>query len=194
MNSYEKLLLENKLWSEQRLAADKNYFQRLARHEDPEFLWIGGSDSRVHPNEITGSHPGEILIHRNFGNIVHPDDRNLGSLLRHALVDLQVEHIIVCGHTACEATRLAIRGTDDPWLAPLSQLAQSMKADLQGAKEPVKVLVEASVRAQVESLSRHALVVSTWAKRKAPTLHGWIFDVETGRIRDLVAIGPDQPS
>jgi len=193
VNSYEKLLLENKLWSERMVAADKRYFARLARYEDPEFLWIGSSDSRVHPNEITGSHPGEIVIHRNFGNLVHPDDRNLGSLLRHAIDDLKVQHVIVCGHTECAAARKALRGTHDPWLAPLSALAAEMREELEALAEDEAAarLVRRNVEAQVTNLSQHAVVLRAWEARSAPRLHGWLVDVKTGRIKDLVARGPE---
>jgi carbonic anhydrase len=192
VNSYEKLLLENKLWSERMLEADPKYFARLARYEDPEFLWIGSSDSRVHPNEITGSHPGEIVIHRNFGNLVHPDDRSLESLLRHAVDDLGVQHVIVCGHTECAATRKALGGTDDPWLAPLSALAADMKDELETLSEDEEAgrLMRRSIESQVENLSQHAVVIKAWNTRRAPLLHGWLVDVKTGRIEDLFAKGP----
>src|SRR5690349_12795852 len=108
MRLEEKLLLNNKSWAQEQRSADPSFFERLAKTQRPEVLWIGCSDSRVPANQITGTDPGEIFVHRNIANIVHPGDTNVASVLRYAVSVLKVKHIIVCGHEACGGVRRAL--------------------------------------------------------------------------------------
>src|SRR5438045_8771584 len=112
MHSYEKLLLENKAWAAEKKSEDPEYFERLSHLQSPEFLWIGCSDSRVPANEITGTQPGEIFVHRNIANMVVHTDVNLLSVLYYAVIQLKVKHVIVCGYSGCGGVRAALTNND----------------------------------------------------------------------------------
>src|SRR5919199_6757758 len=112
MKAYEKLLLENKAWAKEQVQQDPDFFSRLEHLQSPEFLWIGCSDSRVPANEITGTHPGEIFVHRNIANLVINTDVNLLSVLQYAVNHLKVRHVIVCGHYGCGGVNAALSNND----------------------------------------------------------------------------------
>ena len=132
MTSYEKLLLENKAWAKEKVADDPEFFSRLEHLQTPEFLWIGCSDSRVPANEITGTQPGEIFVHRNIANLVVNTDVNMLSVLNYAVEVLKVKHVIVCGHYGCGGVKAALTNTDykqvlNMWLRNIKDVYQRIK-------------------------------------------------------------------
>src|SRR5688572_8678608 len=160
MYSYDRLLQENKAWAAEKLKADPDYFDRLSRIQTPEFLWIGCSDSRVPANEITGTQPGEIFVHRNVANLVINTDVNLLSVLDYAVNHLKVKHVIVCGHYGCGGVKAAITKTDfkyvlNMWLRGIKDIYRIHREELDeisNEDERTDRLVELSVLEQVRNL------------------------------------------
>src|SRR6195952_4810619 len=143
MLSYEKLLLENKAWAHEKVIADPDYFKRLANIQSPEFLWIGCSDSRVPANEITGTQPGEIFVHRNIANMVVHTDVNVLSVLDYAVNHLKVKHVIVCGHYGCGGVKAAITNNDfkpvlNMWLRNIKDVYRLHRDELNAIKDADK--------------------------------------------------------
>src|SRR5881398_772789 len=170
MLSYEKLLLENKAWASEKVSDDPDYFKRLAEIQRPEFLWIGCSDSRVPANEITGTQPGEIFVHRNVANLVINTDVNLLSVLEFAVNYLKVKHVIVCGHYGCGGIKAADTQADfkpvlNMWLRNIKDVIRYNKQELDGIKDQeqrLDRLVELNVREQVYNLEKTTIVQRAW--------------------------------
>src|SRR5689334_18048958 len=170
MQSYEKLLLENKAWASEKVKDDPEYFQRLAQLQTPEFLWIGCSDSRVPANEITGTQPGEIFVHRNVANMVVNTDVNLLSVLDFAVNHLKVKHVIVCGHYGCGGIKAATTNTDykpvlNMWLRNIKDVYRLHRPELDAIKDEESRcdrLVELNVEEQVRNLAKTSIVQRTW--------------------------------
>lgn len=186
------LLNQNVEWASGKVREDPDYFKRLSNLQRPEYLWIGCSDSRVPANVITGLEPGEVFVHRNVANLVHRGDMNILSVLEFAVDTLGVKHIIVCGHYGCGGVKAAMdghrHGLIDHWLQPIRDVADAEAAELAAiADEEPKLnrLCELSVKAQVLALSRTPIIRSAWARGKALTIHGWVYGLSDGRIRDL---------
>jgi carbonic anhydrase len=195
MKSYEKLLLENKAWVNEKLSADPDYFAEMAKEQHPKFLWIGSSDSRVSSTEITNTEPGEIFVHRNIGNIVSHTDFNLLSVLQYAVEVLRVEHIIVCGHYGSEAIRASLdhqhHGLLNKWIRHIKDVYRLHKEELDGITdfdEKINRLSEYNVQEQVLNLAKTSIVQHAWAEWQMPCLHGWIYDINTGLIKDMVTM------
>ena len=193
MHSYQKLLLDNKAWANQKKQEDPEFFERLQHVQTPEFLWIGCSDSRVPPNEITGTQPGEIFIHRNIANMVVHTDLNLLSVLEYAVNVLKVEHIIVCGHYGCGGVKAALTkhsiGIINKWLRNIKDVYRFHKAEVDGLETEEKKLnrmIELNVREQVMNLSKTSIVQSAWKHHKRPQLHGWVYDLADGIINPVM--------
>lgn len=191
-HDYGELLENNRRWVDQRLAEDPEYFRRLGEGQRPAFLLIGCSDSRKPLNVITQTEPGELFIHRNVANMVGPDDLNVQAVLDFAIGSLEVRHVIVCGHTRCGGVQAALEGTARGpvrrWLAPLDELRRAMAADLEALDDPqarADLLAAANVVAQVESVAASRAYQACRAVGAAPSLHGWLFRVETGLIEEL---------
>jgi carbonic anhydrase len=187
-----ELLEANLKWSRERVAADPDYFHRLSALQAPEFLWIGCSDSRVPANVITGLEPGEIFVHRNVANIVYPADLNCMSVLQFAVETLQVKHIIVCGHYGCGGVRAALDGSQhgliDHWLAPVRDLFRQHKHELcclLTDEARLDRVCELNVLAQVRSVCNSPTVINAWGRKQELTVHGWIYGLSDGRLRDL---------
>ena len=186
------LLDHNIRWANARVADDPDYFRRLSALQRPDYLWIGCSDSRVPANVITGLEPGEVFVHRNVANLVHRGDLNLLSVLEFAVETLEVKHIIVCGHYGCGGIRAAMdghrHGIIDHWLQPIRDVADACAGDL-GAMEETETrlnrLCELSIAAQVEGLSRTPIIQSAWKRGKQLAIHGWVYGLNDGLIRDL---------
>jgi carbonic anhydrase len=198
MNQYDKLLLQNKAWSEEARENDSNYFKRLENTQSPKFLWIGCSDSRVPANEITGTNPGEMFVHRNIANMVVHTDLNLLSVLQYAIDVLKVEHVIVCGHYNCGGVKAALTnqsfGLINKWLRNIKEVYKMHAAELDAIKdEQAKLdkLVELNVVEQCNDLIKTSIVQKAWQKRKAPQIHGWVYGLSNGLITELVTIEPD---
>ncbi len=198
MNPYEKLLLQNKAWSEEKFELDKEYFNRLAHQQKPKFLWIGCSDSRVPANEITGTDPGEVFVHRNIANMVVHTDLNLLSVLQYAVEILKVEHIIVCGHYGCGGIEAAISknnfGLINKWLRNIKEVYKIYQKEVDAIEnhtDKVNKLVEFNVIEQCQDLIKTSIIQSAWKSRNAPEIHGWVYGLNNGLVTELVNILPD---
>ena len=191
MESYRKLLLENKAWAKEKLDLDPDFFTRQANIQVPEFLWIGCSDSRVPANEITNTEPGEIFVHRNIANLVVHTDLNMLSVLQYAVQILDVKHIIVCGHYGCGGVKAAVThrelGLINKWLRNIKDVYRFHQEELEVLDDEKRVdrLVELNVMEQVMNLAKTSIVQYAWAKRQRPTLHGWVYRLDDGILRDL---------
>jgi carbonic anhydrase len=188
----EHLLAENVRWSRKRTAADPDYFRRLSALQAPEFLWIGCSDSRVPANVITGLQPGEVFVHRNVANLVYPADLNCMSVLQFAVEALKVRHIIVCGHYGCGGVRAVLdgfpHGLVEHWLAPIRDLFRQHHDELSclpSEEARADRVCELNVRAQVHSLYHSPVVRSAWERGQVLSIHGWIYRLTEGLLRDL---------
>ena len=185
------LLVRNKAWAEEIEKNDPGFFQRLAEQQKPRFLWIGCSDSRVPANQITGLMPGEVFVHRNVANVVWETDLNCMSVLEFAIRVIQVRHVIVCGHYGCAgvlaATQDDTHGVADHWLSGIRKLWRAHEEELSGLSEEdaQSKLCELNVRQQVKSLCQSTVMQQAWRRGQAVDVHGWIYGIEDGRIRDL---------
>jgi carbonic anhydrase len=185
------LFENNRRWAERRLADDPDFFDDLCAIQRPEYLWIGCSDSRVPANEIVGLPPGELFVHRNVANVVHEYDTNCLSVLQFAVDTLRISHIIVCGHYGCggvsAALGPAVRPPLERWLAPIRATADRHRAELDGLDRASRGnrLCELNVVAQVRALARLPTLRDAWGRGQALAVHGWIYDLRNGLLRDL---------
>jgi carbonic anhydrase len=199
MESYQRLLLNNKAWVNDKLNLREDFFSRMTLSQEPEFLWIGCSDSRVPAEEVTGVEPGEIFVHRNIANLVIHTDFNMLSVLQYAVEVLKVKHIIVCGHYGCGGVRTAMSrkhlGLINKWLRHIKDVYRLHSDELESIQnETVRFerLVELNVLEQVHHLAEISFVQQAWRKRDGPTIHGWVYDIHTGYLKDLVTIKPGE--
>ncbi|MCX6215528.1 carbonic anhydrase [Spirosoma sp.] len=197
MQPSEKLLLYNKAWVQDKLELDDNYFATLAADQNPDFLWIGCSDSRVPANEITGTDPGEMFVHRNIANLVVPGDLNVLSVVQYAVEVLQVKHVIVCGHYECGGVKAAMAGKKlgliDEWLVNIKQAQEKHQAELdQIADDHARFdrFVELNVQEQIYHLAETDSVRKMWASSQIPSLHGWVFNLRTGLLNEVINLEP----
>lgn len=196
MKSYEKLLLENKAWAAEKVEKDPGYFRRLSKVQTPEFLWIGCSDSRVPANEITGTQPGEIFVHRNIANMVIHTDINLLSVLDYAVNFLKVKHIVVCGHYGCGGVKASITNHDykallNMWLRSLKDVYRHNREELDAIEDPDKKsdrLSELNVMEQVVRLSQTTIIQNAWKEQQAPHLHGWVYGLKDGLLNPVMEL------
>ncbi len=186
------LFARNLEWARAHVAADPEYFRRLAAQQAPEYLWIGCADSRVPANVITGLDPGEVFVHRNVANLVHPADMNCLAVLQFAVEVLKVRHIIVCGHYGCGGVHAAMSGEGngllDHWLEPIRELARQHDGSLapiqdQGVR--LNRLCELNVAAQVRRVAETPIVRQAWARGHGVAIHGWVYGINDGLLRDL---------
>jgi carbonic anhydrase len=189
---YAQLLLQNKAWVAQKNNEDSEFFTRLSNIQTPKFLWIGCSDSRVPANEITGTNPGEIFVHRNIANMVIHTDMNMLSVLDYAVSVLEVEHVIVCGHYGCGGVRAAMGekqfGIIDNWIRHIKDVYRFHESELNAIadmKERENRFIELNVIEQVGDLAKTSIIQNSWRKRKSPFIHGWVYDLGNGIIKDL---------
>jgi carbonic anhydrase len=193
MKPYEKLLLENKAWAAGKVEDDPEYFNRLADLQTPEFLWIGCSDSRVPANEITGTQPGEIFVHRNVANMVVNTDVNLLSVLDYAVNHLKVKHVIVCGHYGCGGIKSATTNIDfkpvlNMWLRNIKDVYRLHREELDGITDEtsrVNRLTELNVQEQVFNLAKTSIIQKAWRHEQRPDLHGWVYGLKDGIINPI---------
>lgn len=186
------LLENNRVWAAAQVENDPGYFERLATLQRPEYLWIGCSDSRVPANVIAGLQPGEVFVHRNVANLVHPGDLNLLSVLEYAIEVLHIRHVIVCGHYGCGGIRAAMEdqphGLVDHWLQPVRELAELHAADLDRVQDTftrADLLCRLSVKSQVDRLCNSTIMRSAWKRGSRIRVHGWIYGLRDGRLADL---------
>ncbi|MBK7649798.1 MAG: carbonate dehydratase [Flammeovirgaceae bacterium] len=192
MKRYEQLLLQNKAWVDQKLHEDKDFFNKLTNVQKPEFLWIGCADSRVPANQITGTAPGEVFVHRNIANMVVHSDMNMLSVLDYAVNVLEVNHVIVCGHYGCGGVRAAMGnqqiGLIDNWILHIKDVYRLHQTELdaiENSKDREDRFVELNVIEQVNDLSKTSIIQNAWQKRGGPYVHGWVYDIGNGVIKDL---------
>ena len=193
MSGVEQLLRRNRAWAERMRAAEPDFFLRLARQQAPQYLWIGCSDSRVPANQITGLAPGEVFVHRNVANLVVHTDLNCLSVLQFAIELLQVRHVIVCGHYGCSGVRAALMqqkvGLADNWLRHVQDVHAKYVAEIEAIADVearARRLAELNVREQVRHVCESSVVQDAWARGQALSVHGWVYGVEDGLLRDLL--------
>lgn len=193
MENFRRLLENNRLFTEEIKKSDPEFFQQRAAKQEPHFLFIGCSDSRVPIEMLTGVAPGEMFVHRNMANQVIPADLNLLSVLQYAVEVLDVKHVVVLGHLQCAGVEAAASdhsyGLVDHWLAGVRELARRHHEELEGMKDPavrLERLVELNVLRQVHQLSRTPIVQGSWKRGRRPLLHGMIYDMRDGLLKELV--------
>jgi carbonic anhydrase len=188
----DHLLDRNVAWAQAKTGNDPRFFQRMAEQQTPKYLWIGCSDSRVTANDVLSLDPGEVFVHRNIANVVHTSDLNILSVLEFAVEHLLVEHIIVCGHTGCGGIERALseeRGAMvDHWLQPITMFYRKHRAHLD-LISPRAALVdrmcELNIEMQVRRIATTPIVENAWSRGASLHLHGWIYGMPDGLIRDL---------
>jgi carbonic anhydrase len=192
------LLANNRAWAQEQQRRDPAFFERLCAIQRPDYLWIGCSDSRVPANEIVGLVAGELLVHRNVANVVAPDDPNGIAVIQYAIEELKIKHIIVCGHYGCGGVEAALGGSTlhgpiERWLQHVRdvRMAHSMELDrLPSADARWRRLCELNVAAQVLAVSTAGAVRDAWHRHQSLAVHGWIYDLSDGLLRDLaVSVG-----
>jgi carbonic anhydrase len=186
------LFANNRKWAERMRNTDPDFFRKLSRQQAPEYLWVGCSDSRVPANEIIGKLPGEVFVHRNIANLVIHTDLNCLSVIQYAVEVLKVKHIIVCGHYGCGGVQAALEnkayGLIDNWIRNIKDLYRYHQADIDALpteKERVNALCELNVVEQVANISHTAIVQNAWSAGQKLSVHGWIYSIEDGILKDL---------
>lgn len=197
MDAYKKLLLANKAWVQDRLNVDSEFFIRSAHDQKPDFLWIGCSDSRVPAEEVTGTQPGELFVHRNIANLVIHTDFNILSVLQYAVQVLKVKHVIVCGHYGCGGIKNALGHKDlgliNKWLRHIKDIYRFHSRELDAIADPnerFRRLVELNVMEQVQNLAQTSIIQHAWRDEGSPHIHGWVYDLGTGYLKDLALMTP----
>jgi len=195
MESHKKLLLANKAWVAEKLRIRPDYFQTHIESQTPEFLWIGCSDSRVPAEDVTGAEPGELFVHRNIANLVVHTDFNMLSVLQYAVEVLKVKHVIVCGHYRCGGVKNAMGHEDlgliNKWLRQIKDVYRLYQREVEAIADPIARwdrLVEINVYEQVQNLAEMSLVQRAWTRHGSPTLHGWVYDVTTGNLKEIASM------
>ncbi len=192
MSNLEKLLQGNRDWAKQSQERDPEFFSRLVGQQAPDYLWIGCSDSRVPANQITGLQPGEVFVHRNVANLIPGEDLNSHSVIQYAVEVLKVSHVIVCGHSGCGGVTASLRdqpaGLVDNWLTSVRALRDRYATSLSAVPteaERISMLCELNVIEQVMNLSRMLVVRHAWDAGQKLQLHGCVYGLEDGLLRDL---------
>lgn len=200
MKSFEKLLQGNKEWAAKTVEVDPDFFKRLESIQQPEFLWIGCSDSRVPANEITDTKPGEIFVHRNIANLVVNTDLNLMSVLHYSVEILKVKHIIVCGHYGCGGIQAAMTNHDfgilNKWLHNIKDIYRLHKVEvdmLRTEEERFERMVELNVQEQITNLAKTSLIQKCWKDNQRPYLHGWVYSLKNGILKSILEMPPNSP-
>ena len=190
----DDLLARNRIWSVNRSRADPDFFPRLARQQRPDYLWVGCADSRVPANDIVGLDPGELFVHRNVANLAPPSDINFLSVLAFAVNALEVKHVIVCGHYGCGGIKAAFKdernGIVDHWLEPVRASYRRHRQEINaigGEAYRIDALCEFNVRDRVRDVANTTIVRDAWRKGQQLAIHGWIYALADGLIRDLEA-------
>jgi carbonic anhydrase len=200
MKPFEKLLLENKAWAEEKITREPDYFKRLAEVQRPNFLWIGCSDSRVPAELIVNAEPGEIFVHRNIANQVITTDFNSLSVVQFAVAVLKVEHVIVCGHYSCGGVKAALdkQRSDltlvNKWLMHVKDVYRFHQDEIEALSTrdaQINRLVELNIIEQVYKLAHTSIIQRAWKKEGRPVLHGWVYGLDDGLIKDLISLTPD---
>jgi len=193
MNFYDQLIENNKNWVAKKVGENSDYFTNLAKGQSPPLLWIGCADSRVPANQIIGAQPGEVFVQRNIANMVVHTDMNMLSVLDYAVNALKVKHVIVCGHYGCGGVNAAMKnesiGLIDNWIRHIKDVYRLHKAELDGIEDEKKRFdrfVELNVKEQVYDLAKTSIVQAAWNKGQDLQLHGWVYGLDTGLVKDLM--------
>lgn len=188
---YNQLLENNKNWAKKQLEKDPDFFNDLAKGQEPPVLWIGCADSRVPANEIIGAKPGEVFVHRNIANMVVHSDMNMLSVLDYAVNVLKVKHVIVCGHYGCGGVATAMTnkhvGLIDNWIRHIKDTYRFHKTELDAIRDNkarFDRFVELNVQEQVLDLAKTSIIQNAWESGQEVHLHGWVYSIEDGIIRD----------
>lgn len=194
MRTLRHLFENNKAWAEGLRQQDPEFFVRLSRQQSPNYLWIGCSDSRVPANQIVGVLPGELFVHRNIANLVVHTDLNCLSVMQFAVEILKVRHVIVCGHYGCSGVQAALRGDrlglSDNWLRHVQDVRQKYETRLARAACQAEIsdrLCELNVIEQVANVCQTTIACDAWERRQELAVHGWIYDLRDGLLRDMNA-------
>lgn len=189
---YQKILENNRAWVAEKTKNDPDFFSRLASGQNPPLLWIGCADSRVPANEITGTLPGEVFVHRNIANMVIHSDMNMLSVLDYAVNVLKVRHVIVCGHYGCGGVKAAMGnahiGLIDNWIRHIKDVYRLHQVELDAIKDENKRFerfVEVNVIEQVWDLAKTSIVQNAWKNGQNLWIHGWVYDIHDGLVKDL---------
>ncbi len=191
MKNLEYLFHRNLAWADEIKKENPDFFLQLSQQQDPEYLWIGCSDSRVPANQIVNLPPGAVFVHRNIANLVVHTDLNCLSVIQFAVDILKVKHIIVCGHYGCGGIEAAMddqeHGLIDNWLRHIRDVSRFNEEQLAGLTKRARLdlLCELNVREQVTNVSSTSIVQSAWKKGSDLTVHGWIYNIEDGILKDL---------
>ncbi|MFN0216857.1 MAG: carbonic anhydrase, partial [Saprospiraceae bacterium] len=192
MVSYEQIFQNNRLWIAEKTATEKDFFAKLAKDQTPEYLYIGCSDSRVTAEGLMGAEPGEVFVHRNIANVVGSADLNVLSVLIYAVRHLKVKRIVVCGHYGCGGVKAAMQSKDlgilNPWLRNIRDVYRLHKEELNAIEDETARfdrLVEFNVQEQCVNVIKTAVVQQRYVAEGFPTVHGWVFDMRTGMLKDL---------
>ena len=192
MKTLKKLFDSNRAWAEGIRAREPEFFRALARQQTPEYLWIGCSDSRVPSTQLVALTPGQMFVHRNVANLVVHTDLNCLSVMQYAVDALRVRHVIVCGHYGCGGVQAALAGARlgliDNWLRHVQDVAEKYAPELARAADEearLRLLCELNVREQVLNVSRTTVVQAAWERGQELSVHGWIYALDDGLLRDL---------
>jgi len=192
MTLYEQIFENNKKWVAAKTASDADFFAKLALDQRPEFLYIGCSDSRVTAEELMGLQPGDVFVHRNVANLVNATDLNVMAVINYAVRHLGVKHVVVCGHYNCGGVKAAMQPKDlgilNPWLRNIRDVYRLHKEELNAIKdehERYNRLVELNVQEQCINVIKLAAVQQQYLQNGYPTVHGWVFDLKSGLLKDL---------
>jgi len=198
MNDIEKLISNNANWSKTMIDEDPGFFERLSQSQKPRFLWIGCSDSRVPAEQLTGLEPGELFVHRNVANLVIHTDLNCLSVVQYAIDVLELEHVIICGHYGCGGVQAAVEnpelGLINNWLLHIRDIWYK-HSSLLGELSPnqrLDKLCELNVVEQVYNLGHSTVMQSAWKRGQKVTLHGWVYGIQDGRLRNLEVDAPSR--
>lgn len=188
---YEQVFENNRKWVKEMSDKDASFFEKLSREQNPDFLYIGCSDSRVPANVIMGVDPGAVFVHRNIANLVLHTDLNVQSVIEYAVIHLDVKHIVVCGHYGCGGVKAAMQSADlgvlNPWLREVRDVYREYQDALETMDEESRYrhLVELNVREQCMNVIKTSAVQKQWLEHKHPQVHGWVYDLRNGLLRDL---------
>jgi carbonic anhydrase len=192
MATYNEIFENNRKWVEQNTERDPDFFSRLATHQEPEFLFIGCADSRVPANEIMGLYPGDVFVHRNIANLVVNTDINAQSVIEYAVGHLEVKHIIVCGHYGCGGVAAAMQPADlgllNGWLREIRDVYRLYQVELDAIEDTdarYRRLIELNIREQCVNVIKTAVVQKKYLRTGHPIVHGWVYDISNGLLRDL---------
>ncbi|GIM58964.1 carbonic anhydrase [Capnocytophaga canimorsus] len=191
-DSYEEIFKNNRRWIESKLKENKDFFKELAETQNPEFLYIGCSDSRVTAEELMGVKPGQVFVHRNIANVVNAIDMNVASVIQYAVEHLRVKHIVICGHYHCGGVKSAMTAQDlgllNPWLRNIRDVYRLHQDELDAIEDEDKRydrLVELNVQEQCINVIKTAAVQKRYIEEGVPWVHGWVFDLKNGKLIDL---------